>query len=696
MYVTYLVFCILGAVIVFKVVRIQFTSKENMARQTEALRTQMRTIEASRGNIYSDNNSLLATSIPYYEIRMDLYADGLTNENFTKNVDSLSLCLANLFRDRTVDAYKARLVEARADTNRYLLIQRKVKHDQLLKLKKFPLYNLGKNKSGLIIIKENKRSRPYGYLAARTIGYERVDRDRPTDTTRAGLEGAYSKFLNGINGQQLMKKVGPRWKPVSENYSVMPQNGCDIISTLDIHLQAVAEEALHNQLIAHQAKSGCVVVMEVETGYVKAIANLTLDEEGEYYESFNHAIGTSMEPGSTMKLASTIVALEQNAVKPEDIVHTGTGVWKPYADDDFEIKDTHGNGDITFEQAFVVSSNIGISRPIWDNYRGKPSQFIEGLKKLGVHLPVGIDLKGEANPYVKKPGDRTWSGTTLPQMSIGYEIRSTPLQTLTLYNAVANNGKMVKPQFVKEIRRGITTIKQFEPVVLNEKICSDKTLKQVRKMMELVVERGTGKELKSANFKIAGKTGTAQILEHGRYSKEKYLASFCGYFPANRPKYSCIVVIRETKSGQYYGAEISAPVFKEIADKIYSRKIELHNYLNTPFQKMTEAPELKNTRYSDAQMLLKEMKLKSLSDDDGATWVRTGKKGRKVTLTTLATHENIVPDVIGMGLKDAMALLEEQGLKVIVHGTGTVKRQSLPAGNRVYKGQKIIIELRLS
>lgn len=697
MYVTYLVFCVLGAVIVFKVVRIQFTSKENMAKQTEALRTQMRTIEASRGNIYSDNNSLLATSIPFYELRMDLLADGLTKENFSKNVDSLSICLANLFKDKNAGEYKAMLQEARVDSSRYLLIQKKVKHDQLLKLKKFPLFNLGKNKSGLIVIKESKRSRPYGILAARLIGYERIDKDKPTDTTRAGLEGAYSRWLNGVNGEQLMKKVGPRWKPVSENYTVMPKNGCDVISTLDIHLQAVAEEALHNQLIKHQAKSGCVIVMEVETGYVKAMANLTLDEEGEYYETWNHAIGTSMEPGSTMKLASAIVALEQNAVKPEDIVHTGNGTWKPYANDDFEMKDTKGHGDITFEEAFVVSSNIGISRPIWDNYRKNPSQFVDGLKKLGIHLPVGIDLKGEAKPYVKSPADRgQWTGITLPQSSIGYEIKSTPLQTLVLYNAVANQGKMVKPQFVKEIKRGLTTVKKFEPVVLNEKICSDKTLAIVRKMMEQVVERGTGKELKSANFKIAGKTGTAQIYENGHYSHEKYLASFAGYFPADNPKYSCIVVIRETKSGQIYGAEISGPVFQEIADKIYSRKIELHNYLNSPFQKMKEAPEMKNTRYTDAQMLVKEMKLKSVTEDEGATWVRTGKERRKITMKPLVTHNDVVPDVIGMGLKDAMSLLEEKGLRVIVHGTGTVKRQSLPAGNKAYKGQKIIIELRLS
>lgn len=692
MYITYAVFCVLGLVIVFRVVRIQFTSKEKMVQQTEALKTQMRTIEASRGNIYSDNGSLLATSIPFYELRMDMKADGLTEKNFSENVDSLSYCLSNLFKDLSAQEYKEKLIENKNDGNRYMLLKRKVKHVELLQLKKFPLFSLGKNKSGLIIIKENKRSRPYGYLAARTIGYERTEKDNSKEVTRVGLEGAFTNYLTGINGEQLMKKVGAHWKPVSEKYSVLPKDGADIISTIDIHLQSVAEEALHTQLQLHEAKSGCVIVMEVETGYIKAMANLTRDENGEYYEYFNHAIGTSMEPGSTMKLASAIVALEDGAVKPTDSIRTGGGSFKYY---DFEMFDTKAHGTISFEEAFVVSSNIGISRPIFKYYKKNPEKFIAGLKRLGVHLPVGIDLAGEANPLVKSPKDRSgWSGTSLPQMSIGYEIKQTPLQTLVLYNAIANNGKMVKPQFVKEIKRGLKVIKSFEPIVIKEKICSDITIAQVKSMMEKVVEHGTAKELKSASFKIAGKTGTAQILDNGRYSKQKYLASFCGYFPADKPKYSCIVVIRETKSGKIYGAEISAPVFKEIADKIYSRKIELHQYMNSPFKKMKEAPEIKNTRYNDAQMLAREMKIKYNSENDGASWIKVKGEGKKLKFSQLTIKNDKVPDVIGMGLKDAIHVLENQGLNVKTKGVGSVYRQSIPAGNTVYKGQTILIELR--
>lgn len=690
----YLVFILLGAVILFRVVRIQFTNKDTMVKQAAALKTQMRTIEASRGNIYSDNYSLLATSIPLYELRMDMKADGLTDENLNANIDSLAYSLSNLFRDKSKQKYKEILVNARREGNRYLALQKKVKHGELLKLKQFPLFKLGKNKSGLIIIKESKRSRPYGYLAARTIGYERVE-PGTKDTTRAGLEGAYSKYLAGINGQQLMQKTGNRWKPVSEKYSVIPKDGADVISTIDIHLQAVAENALETQLKLHEAKSGCVIVMEVETGYIKAMANLSLDEEGQYYEYFNHAIGTSMEPGSVIKLASTIVALENNIVEPSTIIHTGNGSYMYY---DYEMKDTKAHGDITFEQAFVMSSNIGISRPIVEAFRKKPHQFVEGMKKLGVHLPLGIDLRGEANPLVKDPSNRKagWSGTTLPQMSIGYEIKQTPLQTLALYNAVANNGKMVKPQFVKEIRRGTRTIKKFEPVVLNEKICSDRTLKQVRHMMELVVssDEGTARRLRDTHFKIAGKTGTAQIYDRGTYKSGKYLASFAGYFPADEPKYSCIVVIRETTSGQIYGAEISAPVFKEIAEKIYSRKLELHQYQNSPFRKMASAPRLKNTKYNDAQMLAREMNLKYVATNNDADWVRAGNEGKKIKMDELKVLENTVPDVIGMGLKDALHVLGQNHLKVSVRGVGTVYRQSVPGGNKAYKGQRILIELK--
>ncbi len=692
MYLAYFAFCILGAVVVFKAVRVQMTPKETMVKQTKALKTQMRIIEASRGNIYSDNGSLLATSIPFYEVRMDLAADGLKNENFYSNVDSLAICLSTLFKDKSTNEYRQKLIEAKADKNRYFLIKRKIKHADLLKLKKFPLFRDGKNKSGLILIKENKRSRPYGYLAARTIGYERQDKDKLKNFTRIGLEGAFTNALTGTNGEQLMKLIGNRWKPVSDKYTTMPKDGEDIISSLDIHLQSVAENALLEQLVKHEAKSGCVVVMEVETGFVKAIANLTRDENGNYYEYFNHAIGTAMEPGSTMKLASSIVALEDGAIHPSDTIHTGNGTYKYY---DLEMKDTKAHGNLTFEEAFAVSSNIGISKPIFKYYKKNPAKFVTGLKKLGVHLPVGIDITGEADPYVKTPADRnSWSGTTLPQMAIGYEIKQTPLQTLTLYNAVANNGKMVKPQFVQEIKQGIRTTKTFSPIVLNEKICSDTTLKIVRRMMEKVVNEGTAKKLKSASFSIAGKTGTAQIYENGHYSKDKYLASFCGYFPADHPKYSAIVVIRETKSGAYYGADISAPVFKEIADKIYSRKLELHQYLNSPFRKMKTAPDVKSTSLVDAMTLASELHLKKVVNEIGAAWVKASSKGRRLVLTELAMNSTTVPDVIGMGLKDAIHVLENNGLRVHVAGIGKVFRQSLPAGNKIYKGQQITITLK--
>ena len=694
MYLMYFVLCLFAMLVVFKVFSIQFTSKETMKEKAANLKTMLRTIPSSSGDLYSDNESLLATDIPVYELRMDMKADGLKDDEFYKQIDSLSICLANLFRDKDASAYKSRLTEAKKDGNRFFLVKRKVSHSELIKLKKFPLFRDGKNKSGLIELKENKRSRPFGFLAARTIGYVRIDKDNPALITRVGIEGAYSKYLRGVDGKKLMQRIGNSWKPVSERYEVIPKDGADVYTTIDINLQDVAENALLKQLQEHNAKSGCVILMEVETGYIKAMANLTKDENGGYYEYFNHAIGTAMEPGSTMKLASLLVLFEDRLASPSDKVETGNGSFK--YNNQFTMHDTKAHGTITLQEAFEVSSNIGCSRPVYNSYRRNPEKFVNGLKRLGLHQPIGIDLTGEAKPFVKTPDRSDWSGTTLPQMSIGYEIKMTPLQTLVLYNSIANNGKMMKPQFVKYIKRGSRIEKEFEPIVLKEKIVSQRTIDMIRPLLEGVVERGTATKLKSASFKIAGKTGTAQIaLEGGGYDKEKYLASFCGYFPADKPKYSCIVVIRETKSGQFYGAEIAAPVFKEIADKIYAKNLQLHDYLNDPFTHGKEAPVVKTTTSKDAQILAAALGIKVKGIDDiGASWVKTIPKGKKVEFKAVDYNEMQVPDVRGMGLKDALYLLENRGMAVIVKGSGEVKQQSLLPGTKTYQGQKIVIELR--
>ena len=690
-YLVYVVLCCVGLAVMVKVFRIQVDTK-NVIGQNSRVLTDMRTIEAVRGNIYSDNGSLLATSIPVYEVRMDMLADGLTNDNFYSNADSLALCLSKLFHDKSKSEYYSNLVEARKDSNRYFLVHNKIKYQELKEMKKFPLFRLGPNKGGFIVIKENKRSRPYGLLAARLIGYERIDADNPLYISRVGLEGAFSKELSGTDGKQLMKKMGSRWRPVKDKYEVNPVDGADLISSININIQDVAENSLKEQLIKYEAKSGCVVLMEVETGFVKAMANLTLGEDGQYYEHFNSAIGYSIEPGSTFKLPALMVGFEDGVIKPTDSVKTGNGKHMYY---NLPMEDTKPHGTISIQQSFELSSNIGCSKPIFEKYSKNPQKFIDGLKRMGIHELLGLDINGEAKPYIKNTSDDQWSGVTLPQMAIGYEVKLAPIQILTFYNAVANGGKMVKPQFVQEIKRNGRTVKKFEPIVLKEKICSDRTLAYVRPMLEGVVENGTAQNLKAANFKIAGKTGTAQIYSGGTYGKEKYLASFVGYFPADEPKYSCIVWIMEPNvlTG-YYGNAVAGNVFKEIADKLYSRSLEIHERKMFELLATKELPNTKNGKQSDILKVYDKLRIKSKSEDMGAEWVRTTiLNEEELALRKQTIRENRVPDVIGMGLKDALFLLENKGLSVRVRGSGRVKNQSLTAGTEYERGQLILIEL---
>lgn len=692
MYLVYFTLCIFGLVVLVKVFRIQVDTVAVIGQPENQL-TDLRTIEAVRGNIYSDNGSLLATSIPVYEVRMDMGADGLSDEIFYDNVDSLSYELAKLFPEKTKDQYYLSLVEARKDTNRYFLIRAKVKHPELQKMKKFPIFKLGKNKGGMIVIKENKRSRPFGLLAARLIGYERPDPNNPEYISRVGLEGAFSKELSGINGKQLMKKVGFQWRPVSDNYEINPEDGSDVYTSIDINIQDVAENALMDQLKKYEAKAGCVVLMEVETGMIKAMANLSIGSDGEYYEYFNHAIGTAIEPGSTFKTASLMVGLEDGKFRPTDSVRTGNGEYSYY---NLKMKDTKPHGTITIQHALEVSSNIGCSRPIFENYSANPKQYVQGLKDLGIGELLGLDITGEAKPYLKDPSNKKdWSGVTLPQMAIGYEVRLAPIHILTFYNAIANNGKMVKPQFVKEVKRNGRVIKKFEPIVIKEKICSDKTLGMIRPMLEGVVDTGTAQNLKASSFKIAGKTGTAQIHTKGAYNKEKYLASFAGYFPADEPRYSCIVWVMEPNvlTG-YYGNAVAGNVFKEIADKLYSRSLDIHERKVFQLMASLETPSVKSGKQSDLKKVFDELNISSRSTDVGAEWVKPViSESRKLVLEKRNYDDNTVPGVIGMGLKDALFILENKGLMVKVKGSGRVKRQSIPEGQRIAKGQEILIEL---
>lgn len=690
-YVVYLAIALLGAAILGKVIYIQVIEGAYWKEKAENLTTVYRDIEAVRGNIYSDDGSMLATSIPIYEVRMDLNADGLTDEIFNQQVDSLAISLSALFNDQSPLAWKRQLVTARQEGQRYHLIKRKVKFHQMKALREFPIFNRGKYKGGLIILQQNKRERPFRMLAARTIGYDRED------IAPVGLEGAYRAELAGVSGKRLMQKIsGGLWMPINDENEVEPQDGYDVHTTINLNIQDVAENALLDQLKRHDADHGCVVLMEVETGEIKAIANLSRDEDGDYYEYYNYAIGESTEPGSTFKLPSLVVALEDGYIDLNDSVDAGDGEAEFFGERMRDSKEG-GFGKLSVEEAFANSSNIGVMRLIEKYYANEPAKFINGLRRMGLGKEIGIEISGEGAPLIKDPSDKSWSLISYLWTSIGYEVKMTPLQTLTFYNAIANNGKMVRPMFVRKITDKSTTVKRFETEVINPRVCSEKTVATARQLLESVVEHGTAKNLRNPNYKIAGKTGTARIAQsnEGYGTKITYQASFAGYFPADNPKYSCIVVVNAPNKSVYYASHVAGPIFSEIADKIYATSIQIHDELKSTDQitSNTRIPVSKSGYQRDLQTVFEEINVKVVSDNPENKWVVTQTGKDKVSMGRRSVIDNIVPNVMGMSAQDAVYLLENAGLKVQLRGRGMIKKQSVPAGVIVQRGQQIILEL---
>lgn len=691
----YLGFFLLALLIVGRTLQLQVVQGDELRQKAEELMLKYITIEPNRGDIYaSGGERLLATSVPYYEVRMDLNSSAMEPEVFSSGIDSLSICLSRLFRDKSAAAWKRELVQVRKDGKRYYLIRRQVDYQQLQELKQFPIFRLGRYKGGLIYIQSNSRVRPHQLLAARTIGYL----SRGESGNIVGIEGAFDHYLSGVQGVRLMQKTaGNLWIPLRDANEVDPQNGYDVVTTIDIDIQDVAENALLKQLSNHKAHHGCAVLMEVKTGKIRAIANLTLDERGGYTESYNYAIAESTEPGSTFKLATLMAAIEDGYVQPEDTIDTGTGSIRYY---DKVIRDTRkgGYGRITVKRAFEVSSNVALAKIIYENYKGREEELVERLYSMHLNEPLGIEILGEGNPLIRYPGDEFWSGITLPMMSQGYEIRMTPLQVLNLYNAVANEGCMVKPRIVERILYYGKTIKEFKTETIDPSICSRQTLVKMKSMLEGVVENGTANNLNNENFKIAGKTGTAQIANE-KYgykvdSKVSYQASFVGYFPAGKPEYTCIVVVNSPTSDVYYGNLVAGPVFREIAKKIYATSLDLQESLNMAAKadSTLEIPYSKNGHTDDLEAVLQELEI-PVSGEENGEWVMTTKTDENIRLDPLTVHENLVPNVMGMGLSDAVYLLENAGLRVSVRGRGKVAEQSLSPGTRIQKGDKIVLTM---
>ncbi len=686
----------MGLTILGRILYLQTVEREKWSSKEQTLTTKDFHIDPNRGNIYDSDNRLLATSIPYYEIRMDLKSSALTAEVFNSGVDGLAAGLANTFKDKSKEQYKRDLVSARRRGERYYLIKRKVGHQELKELKTLPIFRLGQYKGGFIYIQDNHRVFPHQELAKRTIGYTTKD----NSANVVGIEGAYDQYLKGKAGLRIMQKLsGNVWMPINDKNEVEPRDGEDIITTVNINLQDVAHEALLDQLTKHNAHHGTVILMEVKSGEVRAIVNLEKDNSGNYRELYNYAIGERSEPGSTFKLPVLMAALEDGYVKLEDSIDTGKGKVRFY---DKTIKDSHegGYGIITVQEVLEYSSNVGVSMLIDRYYKGKEKEFINRLYSMNLNKMLNMEIKGEGSPEIKYPGDPYWSGISLPMMAHGYEVRMTPMQILTFYNAVANDGKMVKPKLVKEIRYNGVLKASFPTEVINPSIASASTIRDAKIMLEGVVEKGTATNLKNDLFKIAGKTGTAQIANmnkgYGNYKDVQYQASFVGYFPADSPKYSCIVVVNAPSSSVYYGNLVAGPVFKEIADRVYATDLEMQDNTYYASSEKVSVPYSKNGYYNDLSSVLTRLNMESTANSALNEWVATTSKDSIVQVTDLNFKEELVPNVVQMGLKDAVYLLENAGLVVVVRGKGSVKSQSLAPGSRIAPGKRIILEMSQS
>jgi cell division protein FtsI (penicillin-binding protein 3) len=677
---------VISFAIVGKILYIQLVEGEMWKAKAEKLSLKYFTIQPNRGNIYDVNGEMLATSVPLFEVRMDVASPLIHDSTFKQDVDSLAICLSGYFKDKTRSQYKALLIKGRKSKNRYLLIKRKANFDQLKTIRKFPIFRLGKNSGGLISAVQNKRVYPFDNLGYRTLGWFKEG-----NANNVGIESAFNNEMQGMVGKRLYQRIPDgNWRPMNRGNEIEPVNGADIVTTIDINIQDVAEQALLEQLEVNKADHGCAILMEVKTGEIRAIANLGLTKDGTYEELYNYAIGESTEPGSTFKLFSLLAAFEDGKTKLNDLVDVTGGLTK-YGRR--TMRDSHlGGGVMTVQQAFEKSSNVGVSKVIYKAYASNPQAFVDRLHSFSVNKRLGLEIKGEGKPQILGTKDGLWSNSSLPWMSIGYEVALTPLQILTFYNAVANDGVMVKPHFVKEIRKAGQPVTSFQTQVINQKIASKEAIAMAKTMLEAVVDHGTGSVLKNPIYKVAGKTGTAQVAQNsGGYNKTNYKGSFVGYFPADNPKYSCIVVINNPTVGGYYGGTISAPVFREIADRIYATDPEVGmNWVDSTNSIRSNPLHAGNTK--DLQYLSKWLGY-AIGTPAVGEWISQVTDSTGTRFTSVSYVGEIIPNVIGMGASDAVYRLEKLGVRVQLSGVGLVKKQSLPAGSKILPGMPVLLSL---
>ncbi|MGV3504124.1 MAG: penicillin-binding protein [Adhaeribacter sp.] len=686
--VAFLFICLFAAAIVGKVVRVQFFEGQKWADIQKEKRIVYQPVYATRGDVLSDNGSIMATSLPFYRVAFDPTI--CPEKIFARDIDSLALLLSRFYQDKSPEGYRRKIKNARLSKRRYLrLHSRQINYQDKKMMTSWPIFREGKNKGGVIFEKVDKRFRPFGSLAQRTIG--RMGEDK----NGSGIEYSFNGQLAGKDGEALFERMAGGNKPIYNGTEVKPMPGYDIRTTIDINLQDVAENALYKALVSNNAQYGCVVLMEVKTGEIKAIANLGKAGEGNYVENYNYAVGNHgrTEPGSTFKLASMMALFEETNLMPADSFDTGKGPQKIGGAYMTEATGP-GYGKLTIEQVFGKSSNPGTAKLIENTFGANPQKYIDYLEQFGLTRPLGFQLHGEARPVIHTPAERQWSRPSLSRMAIGYGLQISPLQTLALYNAVANNGIRVTPIIVKEIRKADVVIERFEASDYNPtRICSEETVKQLKQLLEAVVEKGTGKHVKSQYYKVAGKTGTAWKVKNGEYDKTVYSTSFAGYFPADNPKYSCIIIIDTPKSGRIYGGDVAAPVFRELADKAFARSLSLHKPLAARLDpNRSKLPPVKAGSQEELTLVCNRLGISAhpLGDEE---WIKVDSQDRALIWKPNRLRAGRVPNVTGMTLRDALFVLGNQGIKVISQGVGRVGSQSLEPGSPIQKGSVITLTL---
>jgi len=688
----YFFLLVFSLAVVVNLISVQKIKNDRWEQIEKNLKSNTLVIEPKRGNICAEDGNMLATSIPGYYIRIDLKSEGVKRV-FAKERDSLAYYMSRFFRDVPASEYKRRLnVGFKQGDRDFMLTPRRIDYNELQKMRKFPILKRGRFGGGMIIEEDSRRINPLGALALRTIGglNKGAGGGAAGAVGNTGLEGSFEKYLRGEDGVGYRQNLSGRWM---ERVEIQPEDGMDIITTINIKMQDITESALLKQLMKSDADWATAILMEVETGQIKAIANLGKGKGG-YYEKDNYALGPRgcYEPGSTFKLISLMVAIEDGLIDTSDVIDTGNGIWVKSGR---KITDTHGYGRISVKRIFENSSNIGVAKIITTHYEKNPKKYVDGVYKFGVNKPLDLQIAGEGEPFFKYPGDSDWWGTTLAGMSYGYESKMTPLQILNFYNAVANDGKMVKPFIVKEIRDNGALVERYGTEVINSKIASRRTIRIAQELLKGVCLYGTGKDIKSDYVTIAGKTGTARVATSSKgYSEGMYLASFAGFFPADDPLYSLIVTFNNPRGG-YYGSSVAGPVFKEIAEKVYSSKVLAGE------EELEEIEEedrivLADIKKGSAENILEvvdELDVKHVKGSPDSDWANVETKNNKIYLTDNKIVEGTVPNVKGMGATSAVFLLESAGLHVKITGIGRVKKQSINPGSKFKPGQTVFLTL---